>query len=154
MPAVCLGAGTGAIMSFEALYPMSDSRGSIRSEVFALLTIVLELPATLLLYALLSRVAGDVGRDRLARDFRRIPMAIVVLIGGAFALFVASRWLRPLSESVAVMTGCAIYGAATFAAAAWATGALLRLAGALVTHREAPCVARPGTGTSARMGCA
>jgi uncharacterized membrane protein len=136
LPTVCLGAGTGAILAFENLYPLNESRGSLRSEIFALMTITLELPATLLLYAMLARVADEAGSERLGRTFRRIAWAIPLFVGTSFALFALSRWLRPLSDTPVVMIVCAVFGGAAFTVAAWATGALLRLAGALIVGSQ------------------
>ena len=73
----------------------------------------------------------------LGRTFRRLAAVIPILVAGSFAMFVLSRWLRPLSTHVVVLGVCAAYGAAAFGAAAWATGALLRLAGALLTDSDA-----------------
>jgi hypothetical protein len=147
LPVVCIGAGTGAILVFENLYPLNESRGSLRSEIFALMTIALELPATLLLYAMLARIAKEAGSERLSRTFRRIGWTIPALVGTSFVLFALSRWLRPLSDTPMVMIVCAIFGAAAFTVAAWATGALLRLAGVIVVGSvlvPSPCTQGEG----------
>jgi uncharacterized membrane protein YeaQ/YmgE (transglycosylase-associated protein family) len=131
LPTICVGAGVAILNAFDRTYPDGDLRGHRGSELFAIVTVFMEMPATLILYALLARIARELARPGLAKQFRALSVAIIGLVGASLALFVFSRWFFDVRGTMRVIVLSAMYGAASIGIAAWATSAVLSLAGAV-----------------------
>jgi hypothetical protein len=132
VPIVCLGAGTGVVLAFERLLGIDET---VRSETFAVVTVLIEVPSTILFYGFLGRLADELDRPKLARGFRYVGAVAAGLVVSSLALFVLSRELMPFRRTPVVLAMCGVYGAASLAAAAWATGGILRVVGELVAPR-------------------
>jgi hypothetical protein len=133
-----------AIGAFGAAFGLSGGwaaftrqlAGEFRSELFLMLTLPLELPATVLLYAYLARLARrELQRPRLRTQLALLAMLVPVLVCVSMAAFVQSRTLRGTEVSPHVLAASAAFGAAMFAAAAWAAVVVVSLAAALVRDR-------------------
>jgi hypothetical protein len=137
VPVLSIGAALGAVAGSRAGSVFGiNIDGSERTEFYIALTLMFELPATLLLYGMLARLAGEVGRPRLRRQFQLLAITIVGLVGssvGAFCLFNSgSPHLAPETALLA-----ALFGAATLATAVWATCTVTALAGAAFANHGA-----------------
>ena len=133
-PPLMLGAAIFAMGAFVAR--ANDLRGGdlvekVRSELYVLLMIGCELPLTLLLYALLARLAREYGRPGLARQFVAIAIVAMAMMLFSVATFALSHHFLPHRSSLWVMAVFACYGGVALAAAVWATTAVLSLARAV-----------------------
>ena len=106
---------------------------SLRTEIFAAATVMCELPATILLYMLLARVAEDCNKPRLAMQFRGICLVIVTLVATALLAFVVSRRFLDQRNARIFLAIASAYGAGALLAAAWAIACVVRLIGAVTT---------------------
>lgn len=103
-----------------------------RTEVFQAITILCELPTSVLLYVLLARLASESGRAELARRFRMVAGLIVIMIVVALVICATSTLYLDLRRSLVVIVLCALYGAATLSVAAWATAGVMQLIAAVL----------------------
>jgi hypothetical protein len=122
------------VVGFDRLLGLEEAA---RSEMFAIITVLIELPSTILFYALLGRAADELNLPTLARGFRQIAAVATGLVVSALALFVLSRHMMEFRRTPIVLALCGVYGAASLATAAWATGGILRMAGVLVMPHRA-----------------
>ena len=107
-----------------------------RSELFAALTVLCEMPATLLIYVYLAALAhGWLKRPRLRTQLASVGVLGPLLVGASFTAFVLAREHYPRRLSPPVLAASAAYGVVMFALAVWASVLLLSLAAALVRDR-------------------
>jgi hypothetical protein len=137
VPVLSIGAALGAMSASRSgsLFGI-DINGTERTEFYIALTLMFELPATLLLYGMLARLAGEIGQPRLRRQFQLLAITIVGVVGSSVGAFCflnsASSHLAP--ETTLLAAG---FGAATLAAAVWATCTVTALAGAAFANHGA-----------------
>ncbi|MEO6434655.1 MAG: hypothetical protein ABIP55_02690, partial [Tepidisphaeraceae bacterium] len=118
--------------------------GAYWSRFYAAVTVLCEVPSTLLLYLLLARRARDLGRPRLAVQFLGVALAMVALVGTSLAFFVASgRWLNGTQRAGEILLLAAIYGAFALASAVWGVGCLARLAMAALSDTPSAVLTAP-----------
>jgi hypothetical protein len=125
---------TGASLGCASVLSGMDARGHYRSEIFAAMTIAAELPATLLLYEHLARLARRAGSARMARQFRIVAGVIVALVGTSMLAFATSRHFLSQRDSSTFMILAATQGTLAVGSAAWATSLILTLAGTIAAH--------------------
>lgn len=128
-----VGVALGAAISWSSVRQEFDSLSrQFRSEYFAGVTVLCEVPATVLLYIYLARLAGRFGlATSVRRQFLSLSGVIIVMVGVSFLAFLLARSWIPQRRELFVLILCALYGALTFAAAVWATGLVLKLASCL-----------------------
>jgi hypothetical protein len=96
------------------------------SHIFAFVTVVCEVPATLLLYLLLARLARERGRPDLAGKLIALGVAVTLFVAAGIATFALRR--AGVAEDHALIIG-ATFGASSLTLAAWCVAAVLSLAG-------------------------
>ncbi|HYO09977.1 MAG TPA: hypothetical protein VER17_13485 [Tepidisphaeraceae bacterium] len=135
----------GAALTFTAIYPHISYNGpeSYSNKIFMAVTIGTELPVTVLLYVVLARLSERCALPRLAWQFRLLCFAIVLIVCTSMLGFVVSKFMPELRGSWTVLIVAAAYGAASMAAAAWATAAVLRLAGAVLLQATSDDMVAP-----------
>jgi len=101
-------------------------RGYWGNRFYAVVSVVCEVPATLLLYLLLSQLARELDRVSLAWKLRTLGILVSIFVLGGVGMFGLSR--TTLSNDEARAIG-AIYGMATITLAVWCVAAVLSLAG-------------------------
>ncbi|HZN68487.1 MAG TPA: hypothetical protein VFB66_24600, partial [Tepidisphaeraceae bacterium] len=102
LPVASVGAALGVAGAWRASVPPSYSayfvnplNGPLRSEFFASVTVLCELPVTVLIYAYLSRLAARyVGDGSLRPRLFRVAVVIPVLVMMSFMAFLHSREFR------------------------------------------------------------
>ena len=75
-----------------------DETDIFRSQFFAAMTVICELPATMLLYAVMARLSREMGRAKLAREFLLLALAIVALVGVSMGMFALSQRFHALAR--------------------------------------------------------
>jgi hypothetical protein len=116
------------------LVGQSYSRNTIRyyigvdytSQFFAFVTVACEVPATLLLYLILARLARERGQRALAAKLNALGVAVCLFVAAGIATFGLRRAGVP--ENHALVIGAA-FGASSLTLAAWCVAAVLSLAG-------------------------
>jgi hypothetical protein len=116
------------------LVGQSYSRQTIRwyvgvdytSQFFAFVTVVCEVPATLLLYLLLARLARDRRLPSLAGRLKALGVAVTLFVVAGIATFALRR--TGIADRHALLIGAA-FGAASLTVAAWCVAAVLSFAG-------------------------
>ena len=101
------------------------------NRAFAIVTVLCEVPATFLLYLLLSHLARALGRDALACKLRALGVLVTLFVLSGVATFGLSRTAATDDQSIALG---AIYGAAALVLAAWCVSAVLALAGVAIVE--------------------
>ena len=96
-----------------------------RSQFFAIVTVVCEVPATMLLYLLMAQLARRFERPALARKLRALGVAVCLFMTVGAAMFAISR--TAITGHAALLSGAA-YGAAAITISVWCIAAVLSLA--------------------------
>jgi hypothetical protein len=100
--------------------------GRTHTRFFAFVTVFCEVPATLLLYVLLSQLADELGRALLAWKLRTLGVLVSMFVLAGSATFALSR--STIGNDGAIAIG-ALYGAASITLAVWCVAAVVSLAG-------------------------
>jgi hypothetical protein len=127
-PPLAAGAVMGTRAALTHWLAGQDPYGRFIGEAYGSVTTLIELPLTVMLYLLLSRIAADAGHARLATQFRVLIVAIALLIGSTVPAVFASRLQMQSRSDVRALTLTAVYGAAALGSAIWGAAAVLRLA--------------------------
>jgi hypothetical protein len=111
----------------------------VRQTVFyAVVTALLELPSTFLLYAYLARLAGlYAASSGLRRHLRVAALMVPAVVLASFGAFAATRGYRNAHAAPAVLALSGAFGALALGIAAWAASLVLTLAGVLIRRRVA-----------------
>jgi hypothetical protein len=108
------------------------------SEFFAALMLGCEFPLTLLLYAMLGRLARELDRPGLGRQFLGIALSMVGLLAMSGAGMALSRHFLAEWHSLPMIAAGAVYGALAFGVVIWATATIVKLIGALLMETPDP----------------
>jgi hypothetical protein len=108
------------------------------SEFFAALMLGCEFPLTLLLYAMLGRLARELDRPGLGRQFLGITLSMVGLLAMSGAGMALSRHFLAEWHSLPMIAAGAVYGALAFGVVIWATATIVKLIGALLMETPDP----------------
>lgn len=137
LPVALLGAALGCASMLRTDEFGPTLAGPWRSEVFAAVTLVCELPPTLLLYLYLSRLCVARQWPELARRFIMLAVIVTALTVTAMLTFVLSRPLLEWRTSPLAVTFGGLYGAVMLVIAVWAVSLMLTLAWRLARHAAA-----------------
>jgi hypothetical protein len=129
---MCAGSSAKIPAAFDSL----DDR--YRSELFATATLACELPASVLLYLLLARIATEVRAPTIARQLKVQLVLMVLVMASSLIAFVLSRDHRSQRFSYTVLTLCALYGGLAMTIAAWATTTIVALGAVLLQRTGHP----------------
>jgi hypothetical protein len=140
LPVATFGAAVTLVRGVSA--GMEDDAASFRTEFFAAATVFCELPATILLYILLARVAEDCNQPRLALHFRGICFAVVALGSTALLACVISKHALYRRGDWPFLVIASGYGAGALLAAAWSIACVVRLIGVVLSATNSPGHAR------------
>jgi hypothetical protein len=137
----------GAAVAFTGTYPAIDWNGpsSTANKVFFAVTLLSELPVTILLYIVMARLSEEHDRPPLAAKFRLLALLIVALVSTSLLGFVVSKYMPELRGTGKMLAITSAYGAATFAAAAWAWACVLRLSAVLIRGTSLQSPHAPGS---------
>jgi hypothetical protein len=112
--------------------------GVRRTAVFVVVTVLLELPSTFLLYAYLARLAAlYAGGRSLHRQLRLAALAVPAVVLASLAVFTVSRGYRDPRAAPAMLAAAGAFGAVAVGGALWTASLALTLAGGLVRRRAA-----------------
>lgn len=124
LPVVSIGAAIGATVTTR--YYMNNPAAN-EMELFAFATVLMEMPATILLYAYLAHLAETCRDARLAAGLRTACVAIVALVATSMLMCALSKHLLNLRLRPVTLTLASMYGAASLLTAVWTCGLIVRL---------------------------
>jgi hypothetical protein len=151
LPVLSVGVALGLTAANRYGNLADDTTGVYRSRIFAVVTVLGDVPATVMLYALLARLAQNLDRPKLANQFRLLAAVVAALIVATLGWFLRARFPRTAQFAPAPLGFAAAYGAISLCAAAWATAAVCSLAGVAARRVMTTPESEPPRGEAGRV---